>query len=56
MRLPQIIALTKSLGRKVRDDPETFAWRDSGGDEVSIEFANGRCVRWELRRSAQGQA
>jgi hypothetical protein len=56
MRLPQVIALTRSLGRKVRDEPETFAWRDGGGDEVSVEFARGRCTRWELRRDAQGQA
>jgi hypothetical protein len=52
MRLPQVIALTRSLGRKVRDQPETFAWRDGGGDEVELEFVHGRCVRWQLRRAA----
>jgi hypothetical protein len=51
MRLPQVIALTRSLGRKVRDEPETFAWRDSGGDEVQIEFVAGRCTRWTLQRA-----
>jgi hypothetical protein len=51
MRLPAVIGLTRSLGRKVRDEPETFAWRDTGGDEVEIEFAGGRCTRWTLRRA-----
>jgi hypothetical protein len=51
MRLPVVIALTGSLGRKVRDEPETFAWRDTGGDEVEIEFVGGRCTRWTLHRA-----
>jgi hypothetical protein len=51
MRLPAIIALTRSLGRKVSDAPETFAWRDSGGDEVQVEFVAGRCTRWTLHRA-----
>jgi hypothetical protein len=52
MRLPEVIALTRSLGRKVRDDPETFVWRDGGGDEVTLEFVAGRCQRWQLQRAA----
>jgi hypothetical protein len=51
LRLPEVIAMTRSLGRKVSDAPEVFAWRDAGGDEVELEFADGRCVRWQLRRS-----
>jgi hypothetical protein len=51
MRLPAIIALTRSLGRKVSDAPETFAWRDSGGDELQVEFVAGRCTRWTLHRA-----
>jgi hypothetical protein len=53
LRLPQIIALTRSLGRKAVDTPETFAWQDAGGDEVEVEFdAAGRCTVWRLRRNA----
>jgi hypothetical protein len=55
MRLPAVIGLTRSLGRKVRDEPETFAWRDTGGDEVEIEFVGGRCTRWTLRRADVAQ-
>lgn len=54
MRLPQVIALTRSLGRKVSadvgDGREVFVWRDGGGDEVELVFEAGRCTRWELRR------
>ena len=50
LRLMDVIGLTRSLGRKVRDAPETFAWRDASGAEVEVEFADGRCTRWQLRR------
>jgi len=50
MRLTELITITRSLGRKLADDPETFAWRDAGGDEVEVEFAAGRCTQWRLHR------
>ena len=50
MRLPQVIALTHSLGRRVSDQPEVFAWRDGGGDTVELTFVDGRCAHWLLRR------
>jgi len=49
-RLPQILALTKSLGVKTGDAPEAYEWRDAGGDAVRIELVNARLARWELRR------
>jgi hypothetical protein len=49
LRLPQVIAMTRSLGRKVSDEPDVFSWRDGGGDEVELTFANGRCTQWQLR-------
>jgi hypothetical protein len=53
MRLAEVITLTCSLGRKTGDAPETFAWHDGSGDEVSVEFdVGGRCTRWELKRAA----
>jgi hypothetical protein len=51
LRLPAVIGLTGSLGRKVADAPETFAWRDAAGDEVRCEFVDGRCARWQLSRA-----
>ena len=52
MRLPQVLNLTRSLGRKVADAPETFAWTDAGGDAVEIEMRAGRLAAWHLRRGA----
>jgi len=51
MPLMAVIKLTRSLGRKVRDEPETFAWRDESGAEVEVEFAGGRCQVWRLMRA-----
>ena len=50
MPLLDVVKLTRSLGRKLRDAPETFAWRDESGAEVEIEFDAGRCKRWRLER------
>ena len=50
MRLMEIIKITRSLGHKVRDEPETFAWRDASGAKVVVEFVNGRCRGWRLTR------
>ncbi len=56
MRLPDVLKLTRSLGRKAADEPETWAWRDAGGDEVLCEFAGGRLQRWTLQRAAAQDA
>jgi hypothetical protein len=50
-RLPQILAFTKSLGVKTGDAPETYEWRDAGGDAVRVELVNARLARWELHRA-----
>lgn len=52
MRLMEVVTITRSLGRKVRDEPETFAWRDESGAEVEVEFVGGRCTAWRLTRPA----
>lgn len=52
LRLPQVLTLTHSLGRKVAEDPETWAWRDEAGDEVQVELRQGRVTAWRLQRSA----
>jgi hypothetical protein len=59
LRLPEVIALACSLGRKVGanagDAPEVFAWRDGGDDEVEVTFVNGRCTQWHLRRHSAAE-
>ena len=52
MRLPEILKLSGSLGRKVSEgsEPESFAWRDGGGDEVVMELKGGQLTAWRLQR------
>ncbi len=51
MRLLEILPLTRSLGHKVADDPETFEWTDGGGDRVRVQLQNGRCSAYTLLRA-----
>ena len=51
-RLMQVLALTRSLGVKVADDPETFVWRDEAGDAVRVALRNGRITEMHLERAA----
>ena len=51
LRLPQVLALTRSLGRRVADEPETFTWADECGDEVQVELRDGRVSGWRLLRA-----
>ncbi len=55
MRLLQIVTLTRSLGQKVADDPETWLWRDDAGDAVRVEMRDGRLSGLHLDRAAAGQ-
>ncbi len=56
MTLPQILKLTRSFGLKRGDDPESFAWRDAGGDEVVVEMKEGRLGAWQLQRAESAPA
>jgi len=51
MRLTAVIKLTRSLGRRVADEPETFAWADAAGDEVRVQLHEGRVTASELKRA-----
>jgi hypothetical protein len=50
MTLMQVLTITKSLGVKVREVPETFRWTDPQGAGVTLVFDNGRLQRWTLER------
>jgi Flp pilus assembly protein TadB len=50
MQMMDVVKLTRSLGRKLHDEPEASAWRDDSGAEVEVEFAGGRCMKWRLVR------
>ena len=52
LQMLQVLALTKSLGRRVDPDSEVYEWADEGGSKVVVTFTNGRCQRWQLERPA----
>ena len=52
MRLMDILMLTRSLGEKLADEPETYRWRDAAGDSVRVVLRHARCSEWALTRAA----
>ncbi len=52
MRLPQVLRLTLSLGRRVSEEPEVWAWADDNDDEVHVQLQGGRVAQWSLHRAA----
>ena len=52
MRLMNILMLTRSLGEKLADEPETYRWRDAAGDSVRVVLRGARCSEWSLTRAA----
>ena len=51
MTMMQLVGLTKSLGRKLSDSPERWAWVDNGGAGVTAVFDGARLASWTLTRS-----
>ena len=50
--LMKILTITRSLGEKLADEPETWRWRDGAGDSVRVVMQGGRCAEWALLRAA----
>ena len=50
MRMLDLLALTRSLGVRVGDDPERWRWTDPGEVAVEVTFARGRTTAWQLIR------
>jgi hypothetical protein len=53
MPMVQVVALTRSLGRRVAQNADTYVWSDSGGCDVVVTFENGRCKSWLLNRPTE---
>lgn len=56
MKLIDIIQVTRSLGEKLSDTPETFAWHDDSGASVQVELDGGRLRHWQLTRRGPAEA
>jgi hypothetical protein len=52
MRLMNILMITRSLGEKLADSPETYRWHDAAGDSVQVVLRAARCSEWTLTRAA----
>ena len=50
-RLLETLPLTRSLGLRLRDDPETFEWAYAAGDRVQVELVGGRLAAWRPVRA-----
>jgi len=50
LRLMDVIALTRSLGVRVSEQPEVWRWTDAGDINVDLSFEHGRCASWTLKR------
>lgn len=50
MTLMQVIGLSRSLGQRVSQDPESWRWTDAGGTTLTLEMQAGKLVRWQLQR------
>lgn len=53
MKLIEVLPLTHSLGLKLHEAPETYAWTDAGGCRVELVIEAGRLRRWQLHRPAE---
>ena len=51
MTMLQVLARTKSLGRKVEGSVDDWRWSDDGGASVVLRFERGRLRAWQLERS-----
>ncbi|MCV2358332.1 hypothetical protein LNV08_05025 [Paucibacter sp. TC2R-5] len=50
MKLIALLPLSRSLGRKLSDSPETYGWIDAGGVQLEIVMNKGQVVSWTLNR------
>lgn len=49
MKLVDLISLAGSLGQK--QAPDTYVWRDPGGDAVEVVLKKGKLAEWRLTRA-----
>ena len=53
MTMLQVVAKTKSLGRKVAGSDDDWRWSDAAGDAVVLHFERGRLASWRIERPEQ---
>jgi len=53
MTMLQVVARTKSLGRKLEGSDDDWRWSDGAGDAVVLHFERGRLATWRIERPEQ---
>ena len=53
MTMLQVLAKTKSLGRKVAGTADDWCWSDDGGASVILRFERGRLASWQIERAVE---
>jgi hypothetical protein len=53
MTMLQVLARTKSLGRKVAGTADDWCWSDEGGASVVLHFERGRLTSWQIERAIE---
>ena len=56
LSLLQVLVLTRSLGTRLSERPESWGWADPGGARVRLEFDRGKLQRWSLQRADEADA
>lgn len=56
LSLLQVLVLTRSLGTRLSERPESWGWADAGGARVRLEFDRGKLQRWSLQRADEADA
>ncbi|MBX3603666.1 MAG: hypothetical protein KF788_00265 [Piscinibacter sp.] len=56
MTLLQVIALTRSLGRRLDEAGDLWCWEDDSGSRVELHFAAGKLQRFTLERPPADEA
>ena len=50
MTMMKVVGLSRSLGRKVDGQPDSWQWEDDGGLLLTLHFEGGKLNRWLLER------
>ena len=56
VNLLHVLAMTQALGERLStegEQPEIYRWTDGGASSVTVEFANGKVVKWTLVRPSE---
>ena len=55
MTMLQVIGLTKSLGKRLDESGDDWAWHDVGGSVVRLQFRAGKLAGFTLERPPAGE-